>query len=111
MEVFLATTKYLEPLGFRQDIALAVYNCWRMLGAKVLWQVDDLSPTFQRTRRIEADDRSNEETYIVADDDCLPVGMDFIPCVLHLARQFPEFGYRYIAGIQVQRGGWTTDMS
>ena len=92
MEVFLATTRYEPPLSFRSLIAGAVRSCWIMLGAVVHEQYDHGEPDFQRTRRIEADERANDETYIVADDDCLPIGLDFIPCVLHLARLNQGYG-------------------
>ena len=107
IEVFLGTCNYEEPLAFREYIRDAVVGCWEMLGATVHFQWDKE----QRQRRIEADERSVSDLYIVADDDCLPIGLDFIPCVLHLAREFPAYGIFSPEMVREKRSRTTTGTS
>ena len=47
---------------------------------------------FQRQRRIEAERQSREDFYILADDDCLPIGQsDYLLKGIEILKRHPEF--------------------
>lgn len=46
----------------------------------------------QRDRRIKADELSNSDIYVVTDDDCMPLGVDFIARGVAVMAAHPEFG-------------------
>lgn len=55
-------------------------------------EIDCFVYEFQRERRILADRMAISNIYIVTDDDCMPLGTDFIARGLAVMEAHPEFG-------------------
>lgn len=108
-DVFV-TTIALEPV--RQYLFLAVVRRWMLEEQRkicvfkpgIFWQQHYVTDTtipilgighpsqMQRDRRIKADELARSEIYIVTDDDCMPIGADFIARGLAVMEAHPDFG-------------------
>jgi len=89
IDVFIGTQRYKGDLLWRLHICAAVTMYWRQMpGVRVLVQ-DGMS---QRWRRVEADKVSQYPYYIVADDDCLPIGPYFIHQGMEMLDRYPDYG-------------------
>ena len=90
MEVFLSTmSRYPGKLHWREDIFQAVMGCWLTNYKIDLIVQRDMD---QRERRMDADERAKGSTYILTDDDCLPIGLDFITDGVSVVDAHPQFG-------------------
>lgn len=102
VDVFIATIAR-EPI--RNCILGAVVSRWKC-ESEINLRIFDSQPgrfphekgffieweKMQRSRRIFADQMAESEIYVLTDDDCMPLGVDFIARGLAVMQAHPEFG-------------------
>jgi len=88
IDVYLATQTYTGNLLWRNYISAGVIQYWR---DTPLVRVHVQYGLTQRARRMEADQLSSFYYYIVADDDCIPIGKYFIHQGMEMLDRYPDF--------------------
>jgi hypothetical protein len=55
--------------------------------------------SFNTSRRAQAEERSRSPIYVVADDDCMPLGLNFIRRGLEMMAKYPEYAILSPSGL------------
>jgi hypothetical protein len=109
IEIYFCHIPHRHPDGeFRDYLARACLCCWYLdpVAHVVLAQPDDTPPLidgvellrlgaaehFHNARYGMPAARSSGRPYVVADDDCLPLGRNFLNRAVHVAQAHPEYG-------------------
>lgn len=110
IDVFFCTVA--DPKSLRGHMTRLCWRRWKMeQQGHLYWLAEKEGDprSFQRQRRIIADERATTPIYVCADDDCLPGYEEFVERAVEIMERHPQFGILSMWPVNCQINRWTPE--